>query len=59
MVRGIWYERDTVNIVATMTGLVRTNQIPLVLGHALRREDWTAEKIYEAIENERNIGKKS
>jgi hypothetical protein len=34
-----------------MTGLVRTKQGPFVLGDALRREDWSADKIYEAIEN--------
>lgn len=46
LVRDIGYELDT---VATMTGLVRMKQGPFVLDDALRKEDWTAEKIYEAI----------
>lgn len=54
MVRDIGYELDT---VAAMTGLVRTKQGPFVLGDALRRENRTATKIYEAIgkNQERNI----
>jgi len=48
LVRDIGYECGS---VATMTGLVRTKQGPFVLGDALRREDWSADKIYEAIEN--------
>jgi len=46
LVRDIGYELDT---VATMTGLVRTKQGPFVLEDALRREDWNADMIYEAI----------
>jgi tRNA pseudouridine55 synthase len=46
LVRDIGYECGS---VATMTGLVRTKQGPFVLGDALRREEWTADKIYEAI----------
>ena len=46
IVRDIGYEMDT---CATMTGLVRTKQGPFVLEDALRREDWSAEKIYEAM----------
>ncbi len=46
LVRDIGYEMDT---VATMTGLVRTKQGPFVLEDALRKEDWSADKIYEAI----------
>jgi hypothetical protein len=38
-----------------MTGLVRTKQGPFVLGDALKREDWTADKIYEAIERSNKI----
>lgn len=48
LVRDIGYELNT---VATMTGLVRTKQGPFVLGDALVKEDWTAEKIYEAIQS--------
>eukprot|EP00804_Cyclotella_cryptica_P015168 CCRYP_000707-RA/>CCRYP_000707-RA protein AED:0.33 eAED:0.33 QI:95/-1/1/1/-1/1/1/232/299 len=47
LVRDIGYECGS---VATMTGLVRTKQGPFLLGDALRREDWNADKIYEAIE---------
>lgn len=39
-----------VGSVATMTGLVRTKQGPFLLGDALRREEWTVDKIYEAID---------
>jgi len=46
IVRDIGYEMDT---VATMTGLVRTKQGPFLLENALRKEDWNADKIYEAI----------
>ena len=46
LVRDIGYEMDT---VATMTGLVRTKQGPFLLEDALKREDWSADKIYEAI----------
>mmetsp|Transcript_9827 Transcript_9827/g.14587 ORF Transcript_9827/g.14587 Transcript_9827/m.14587 type:complete len:456 (+) Transcript_9827:122-1489(+) len=46
IVRDIGYEMDT---VATMTGLVRTKQGPFLLEDALRKEDWNADKIYEAI----------
>ncbi len=46
IVRDIGYEMDT---VATMTGLVRTKQGPFLLEDALRREDWNADKIYEAM----------
>eukprot|EP00574_Skeletonema_japonicum_P004560 CAMPEP_0201721120 /NCGR_PEP_ID=MMETSP0593-20130828/5875_1 /ASSEMBLY_ACC=CAM_ASM_000672 /TAXON_ID=267983 /ORGANISM="Skeletonema japonicum, Strain CCMP2506" /LENGTH=406 /DNA_ID=CAMNT_0048211865 /DNA_START=322 /DNA_END=1542 /DNA_ORIENTATION=+ len=46
IVRDIGYEMDT---VATMTGLVRTKQGPFLLEDALRREDWSADKIYEAM----------
>eukprot|EP00571_Detonula_confervacea_P010362 CAMPEP_0172301986 /NCGR_PEP_ID=MMETSP1058-20130122/3767_1 /TAXON_ID=83371 /ORGANISM="Detonula confervacea, Strain CCMP 353" /LENGTH=404 /DNA_ID=CAMNT_0013012309 /DNA_START=107 /DNA_END=1321 /DNA_ORIENTATION=+ len=55
LVRDIGYELDT---VATMTGLVRTKQGPFVLEDALRKEDWTADTIYEAIRKsqERQIG---
>ena len=44
--KDIGYELDT---VATMTGLVRTKQGPFVLEDALRKKDWTADMIYEAI----------
>jgi hypothetical protein len=37
-----------------MTGLVRVKQGPFVLEDALRREEWTADKIYEAIERNNN-----
>ena len=56
LVRDIGYELDT---VATMTGLVRTKQGPFVLDDVLKKEDWTAEKIYEAIrkaKEEKQIG---
>ncbi len=46
LVRDIGYEMDT---VATMTGLVRTKQGPFLLKDVLKREDWNAEKIYEAV----------
>lgn len=46
LVRDIGYELNT---VATMTGLVRTKQGPFLLEDALKREDWKADKIYEAI----------
>jgi tRNA pseudouridine55 synthase len=46
LVRDIGYELDT---VATMTGLVRTKQGPFLLEDALKKEDWSADKIYEAI----------
>ncbi|KAL3811791.1 hypothetical protein ACHAXA_005182 [Cyclostephanos tholiformis] len=46
LVRDIGYELGT---VATMTGLVRTKQGPFVLGDALRKDDWTADMIYDAI----------
>ncbi|KAL9189822.1 hypothetical protein ACHAXT_009497 [Thalassiosira profunda] len=46
LVRDIGCELNT---VATMTGLVRTKQGPFVLEDALMREEWTAEKIYEAV----------
>ncbi|EJK70339.1 hypothetical protein THAOC_08308 [Thalassiosira oceanica] len=46
LVRDIGYELDT---VASMTGLVRTKQGPFVLDDALTKENWTADKIYEAI----------
>lgn len=46
LARDMGYELDT---VATMTGLVRTRQGPFVLDDALRKDDWTAENIYEAI----------
>ena len=46
LVRDIGYELNT---VATMTGLVRMKQGPFVLEDALTKENWTAEKIYEAI----------
>ena len=46
LVRDIGYEMDT---VATMTGLVRTKQGPFLLQDVLKREDWNAEKIYEAV----------
>ena len=52
LVRDIGYECGT---VATMTGLVRTKQGPFLLGDALRREDWNADKIYEAIEKSSNL----
>jgi tRNA pseudouridine55 synthase len=52
LVRDIGYECGS---VATMTGLVRTKQGPFVLGDALKREDWTADKIYEAIERSNKI----
>ena len=47
LVRDIGYECGS---VATMTGLVRTKQGPFMLGDALMREEWTADKIDEAIE---------
>ncbi|KAK1737976.1 pseudouridine synthase, TruB family [Skeletonema marinoi] len=46
IVRDIGYEMDT---VATMTGLVRTKQGPFLLEDALRKEDWNADNIYEAM----------
>lgn len=46
LVRDIGCELGT---VATMTGLVRTKQGPFVLANALRKEDWTADKIYEEV----------
>lgn len=46
IVRDIGYEMDT---VATMTGLVRTKQGPFLLEDALKREDWSADKIYEVM----------
>jgi len=46
LVRDIAYELNT---VATMTGLVRTKQGPFVLEDALTKENWTADKIYEAL----------
>mmetsp|Transcript_21455 Transcript_21455/g.36846 ORF Transcript_21455/g.36846 Transcript_21455/m.36846 type:complete len:497 (+) Transcript_21455:69-1559(+) len=46
LVRDIGYELNT---VATMTGLVRTKQGPFVLEDCLDKDDWTPEKIYEAI----------
>ena len=51
LVRDIGYECGS---VATMTGLVRVKQGPFVLEDALRREEWTADKIYEAIERNNN-----
>lgn len=46
LVRDIGYELNT---VATMTGLVRMKQGPFVLADALTKENWTADRIYEAI----------
>ena len=46
LVRDIGYE---LNCVATMTGLVRMKQGPFVLEDALTKENWTADRIYEAI----------
>jgi hypothetical protein len=46
LVRDIGYELGT---VATMTGLVRTKQGPFELDDALSKEEWTADKIYDAI----------
>jgi len=46
LVRDIGYELDT---VATMTGLVRTKQGPFLLENALTKDNWTAEKIYDAV----------
>jgi tRNA pseudouridine55 synthase len=37
--------------VATTTSLQRTQQGPFTLSHTLPREDWTADKIYQAIES--------
>mmetsp|Transcript_3035 Transcript_3035/g.6079 ORF Transcript_3035/g.6079 Transcript_3035/m.6079 type:complete len:481 (-) Transcript_3035:78-1520(-) len=54
LVRDIGCELGT---VATMTGLVRTKQGPFVLVDALRKEDWTADKIYEEVmKNNRENG---
>jgi len=47
LVRDIGYELDT---VATMTGLVRTKQGPFLLENALTKDNWTAEKIYDAVQ---------
>ncbi|KAL7465673.1 hypothetical protein ACHAXS_005982 [Conticribra weissflogii] len=46
LVRDVGCELGT---VATMTGLVRTKQGPFVLEDALKKEDWTADKIYEKV----------
>lgn len=43
LLRDIGYEMGTTCV--TMTGLVRNKQGPYVLEDALRREDWSAEKI--------------
>ena len=47
LVRDIGYELNT---VATMTGLVRTKQGPFLLENALTKDNWTAEKIYDAVQ---------
>jgi len=52
LVRDIGYECGT---VATMTGLVRTKQGPFVLVDALRREEWNADRIYDAIDKNNKI----
>ena len=55
LVRDMGYELGT---VATMTGLVRTQQGPFVLADTLQMEDWTADSIYAAIRRslEQGIG---
>ena len=46
LIRDIGYSLDT---VATTTKLQRIKQGPFTLDHALAQEDWTVEKINEAI----------
>lgn len=50
LIRDIGYSLDT---VATTTLLQRTKQGPFTLEHALQKEQWTADNIYEAIERTR------
>ena len=47
LIRDIGYELGT---VATMTSLVRTQQGPFTMKDALAKDEWTPDKIYEAID---------
>lgn len=47
LVRDVGRELDS---CATMTSLVRTKQGPFELDRAMKKEEWTAESVYQAVE---------
>lgn len=47
LVRDVGRELDS---CATMTSLVRTKQGPFELDRAIKKEEWTAESVYQAVE---------
>lgn len=51
LVRDIGHRLDT---VATMTSLVRTKQGPFYLADCLAKDDWNADRIFEAIAENKN-----